>query len=285
VTLIARGAHREAIAARGLRVGDYTVHPRLEPDGPVDAVLLPTKAHDQLAAAPAVRALLGPDTPVVAAQNGIPWWYFHPEPRRIEAVDPGGALSAAIGPERAIGLVAYLGARIPEPGVVEVRPEAGIDIGEPSGDSTPRLRAVAGALRDAGFEVRERDDIRTEIWTKLLGNASFNPISLLTRAGLGTLARDRGTREVIALVMAETVEVARAYGAAPTISIEDRLAITERLGDHKTSTLQDFEAGKPLELAALVDAVIELAGAAGVPVPTLRIVGALAALVATTARG
>jgi 2-dehydropantoate 2-reductase len=288
VTLLARGAHLEAIRVGGLRVvgggEDYTVFPALVADGPVDAVVLATKAHDQLAAAPAVQSLLGPHTPVVAAQNGVPWWYFHPDPRRIEAVDPGGALSAAIAPERAIGLVAYLGAAITGPGVVEVRPEAGIDIGEPTGESTPRLQAVAGALREAGFEVREREDIRREIWTKLLGNASFNPISLITRAGLGTMALDPGVREVIARVMAEVMEVARALGAEPAISIEERLAITERLGDHKTSTLQDFEAGKPLELAALVDAVLELAAFAGVAVPTLRTVSALAALSARTAR-
>jgi 2-dehydropantoate 2-reductase len=287
-TLIARDAHADAIRAGGLTVrGDgesYTVHPRLEPDGPVDAVLLTTKAHDQLAAAPLVRELLGPDTPVVAAQNGVPWWYFHPEARHIEAVDPGGALSAAIPPQRAIGLVAYLGASLPEPGVVAVRPEAGIDIGEPSGESTDRLRAIAGALREAGFVVREREDIRREIWAKLLGNASFNPISLLTRAGLGSMARDPGTREVIAAVMAETMAVARALGAEPAIAIEERLAITERLGEHRTSTLQDFEAGKPLELAALVEAVLELAAYAGVPVPTLRTVGALAFLADRTAR-
>jgi 2-dehydropantoate 2-reductase len=288
VTLLARGRHLDAIRARGLTVTgpqeEYTVHPRLEPDGPVDVVLLTTKAHDQLAAAPAVQRLLGPHTPVVAAQNGIPWWYFHPHARRVEAVDPGGALSAAIPPERAIGLVAYLGASITEPGVVAVRPEAGLDVGEPSGELTPRLQAVAGALREAGFEVRERDDIRREIWTKLLGNASFNPISLITGAGLGTMARDPGVREVIAAVMAEVMAVARAHAAEPAISIEERLAITERLGDHKTSTLQDFEAGKPLELAAIVDAVLELAEHAQVPVPTLRTVAALAALSARTAR-
>ena len=288
VTLLARGAHLEAIRVSGLRVvgggEDYTVFPALVADGPVDAVVLATKAHDQLAAAPAVQELLGPHTPVVTAQNGVPWWYFHPEPRRIEAVDPGGALSAAIAPERAIGLVAYLGAAITEPGVVAVRPEAGIDIGEPTGERTPRLQAIAGALREAGFEVREREDIRREIWTKLLGNASFNPISLITGAGLGTMALDPGVREVIARVMAEVMEVARALGAEPAISIEERLAITERLGDHKTSTLQDFEAGKPLELAALVDAVLELAAFAGVAVPTLRTVSALAALSARTAR-
>jgi 2-dehydropantoate 2-reductase len=261
------------------------VRPRLEAGEPVDAVILATKAHDQLAAAAAVGPLLGPQTPVLAAQNGVPWWYFHPEPRTVEAVDPGGALSAAIPPARAIGLVAYMGARIPEPGVVEVRPEAGLDIGEPSGESTPRLRAIASALREAGFEVRERDDIRREIWTKLLGNASLNPMSLLTGAGLSTLVSDPGTRDVIARVMAETMEVASALGAAPAISIEERLAITERLGDHKTSMLQDFEAGKPLELGALVDAVLELADHAGVEAPTLRTVGALAALAARTARG
>lgn len=276
------------MAANGLRVSgagdEYVVHPRLEPDGPVDAVILTTKAQDQLAAAPLVQELLAPETPVVVAQNGIPWWYFHPEGRVIESVDPDGALSRALPPERALGCVVYMGASVAEPGVVAVRPEAGIDIGEPTGESTPRLALVAGALREAGFEVRERSDIRVHIWTKLLGNASFNPVSLLTRAGLGAMAVHPGTRAVIAQVMEELMAVATALGAAPRISIPERLAITERLGDHKTSTLQDLEAGKAVELPAIVDAVVELADFAGVDVPTLRTVQALADLAAATAR-
>jgi len=288
VALIARGPHLEALRRDGVRVTgaeEYAVRPQATGDaaqvGEVDVVLLTVKAHDQPAAAPAVRALLGGETVVVAAQNGIPWWYFHGRGGgRVEAVDPGGVVSAALPPERALGLVVYLGARLPRPGVVEVRPEAGLVIGEPDGSRSPRLVAVAGALEAAGFPVRVSDDIRTELWTKLMGNAAFNPISVLTRAGLGTMARDPAVRRVAAAIMAETVEVARATGADPTISIDERLAITERLGDHKTSTLQDLEAGKRLELDAIAAAVVELADAAGVAAPTLRTVTALADLLA-----
>jgi 2-dehydropantoate 2-reductase len=296
VALLARGAQLEALCRDGVRVvgayGDgYTVHPPTTGDpkevAAVDAVVLAVKAHDQLAAAPTVRALLAPDGVIVGAQNGVPWWYFHALPgpyegRRVEAVDPGGALSAVLPPVRAIGMVVYLGARIVAPGVVETRPEAGLVIGEPSGARTGRLQAVAGALADAGFPVRVTADIRTEIWTKLMGNVSFNPISLLTRAGLGTMASDPGVRTVIARLMAEAVEVARAVGADPSMPIEDRLAITERLGDHRTSTLQDLEAGKRLELDALTGAVVELADLSGVSAPTLRTIHALVDLEART---
>src|SRR4051812_22791673 len=292
VALLARGAHLEALRRDGVRVVErdgaaYEARPLATDDavevGPVDAVVLAVKAHDQLAAAPAVRALLGPGTPVVVAQNGLPWWYFHGLPgpyegRRIETLDPGDALSAALAPERAIGMVVYLGAEIAAPGVVRTRPEAGLVVGEPGGAPTPRLDAVAGALRDAGFPVRTTADVRTEIWTKLMGNLSFNPISLLTRAGLGTMASDPGVRAVIRAMMEEAVAIARAVGADPTMSIDERLAITARLGDHRPSTLQDLEAGKRVELDALTGAAVELADLTGVPAPTLRTVHALADL-------
>jgi 2-dehydropantoate 2-reductase len=296
VALVARGRHLDAMRRDGVRIhapdGAYTVRPLATADardvGPVDAVLLAVKAHDQAGAGAAVGALLGPQTPIVAVQNGIPWWYFHGlggrwAGRRIEAVDPGGAVSAVLPPGRAIGLVVYLGARVAAPGVVDVRPEAGLVIGEPDGSASARLEAVAGALEGAGFPVRRTPHIRAEIWTKLMGNAAFNPISVLTGAGLGTMARDPGVREVAARVMAEVVEVAGALGAAPAMAIEDRLALTARLGDHRTSTLQDLEAGRRLELDALTGAVVELADLTGVAAPALRTVHALAALV--SARG
>jgi 2-dehydropantoate 2-reductase len=283
VALIARGAHLEALRREGARVTgetEFVADPLATDDpgaiGTVDAVLLTVKAHDQLAVAPLVARLLGPHTAIVAAQNGIPWWYF--SDRHIEAVDPAGALSALLPRERALGMVVYMGATISAPGVVATRPEAGLVIGEPDGSDSPRLAAIAGALTDAGFPVRVSEDIRTELWTKLMGNVAFNQISLLTRAGLGTMAQDPGVRRVVATMMAETVEIARASGADPTISIEDRLAITARLGDHKPSTLQDLEAGKRLELDAIAAAVVELADLGGVEAPTVRTVTALADL-------
>jgi 2-dehydropantoate 2-reductase len=290
VTLIARGAHLAAILEHGVEVTgaeEYVAHPRATADagevGPVDAVILAVKAHDQAAAGPAVSALLGQQTVVVGAQNGIPWWYFHGLPgpfedRRIEAVDPGGAVSAAIAPERAVGLVVYLGADVPQPGTVHTRPEAGLVVGSPAAAGTSRAQGVADVFESAGFPVRRSPDIRTEIWTKLMGNVSFNLISLLTRATLGQICRHPGSRATVSLIMAEAVEIARAVGANPTISIEERLKITERLGEHKPSTLQDLEAGKRLELDAIAGAVVELADLTGRPAPTLRAVYALADL-------
>ena len=289
VTLLARGAHRDAMRAGSVRVRgaeEYDVRVGLDVRGPVDVVFLTVKAHDQ----PAVEMapLLGPHTVVVAAQNGIPWWYFHGlagpfEGRRVEAADPGGAVSARIPPGRALGLVVYMGAVIGPPGTVTVRPEAGLVIGEPSGDASPRLHAMAEALQGAGFPVRVTDDIRTELWTKLMGNAAFNPISMLSGAGLGSMARDPGTRRLVSAAMQEAVAVAAALGSEITISIPDRLAITERLGEHKTSMLQDLEAGKRVELDAILAAPVELAHLTSTPAPTLETLLALATLKARTA--
>jgi 2-dehydropantoate 2-reductase len=278
VALLSRTAGFDEVRVTGTE--EYVARPQITADaasiGPVDAVFLAVKAHDQLAAAPSVQAVLGPETSIIAPQNGIPWWYFPDRP--VQAVDPEGALSALLPRERAVGMVVYLGATLVKQGVVAVRPEAGLVVGEPSGEDTPRLRAIVAALEGAGFPVRVTADIRTELWTKLMGNVAFNQISLLTRAGLGTIALDPAVRRIVAAMMAETVEIARATGADPTISIEDRLAITERLGDHKPSTLQDLEAGKRLELDAIAAAVVELADVAGVDAPTVRIVTALADL-------
>jgi 2-dehydropantoate 2-reductase len=251
--------------------------------GPVDAVLLAVKAHDHGVAGRAAAPLLGPETAVVSVQNGIPWWYFHRqegpyEGRRIEAVDPGGEVTAALAPERAIGCVVFLGAQVAAPGEVHTRPENGLILGEPDGSDSDRLRRIAGALEVAGFPVRRSPDIRTDIWTKLMGNASMNPISVLTRAGLGSIARHTGVRLVVARIMEEVVAIARATGADPTISIEERLAITATLGEHPTSTLQDLLAGKPLELSAITAAPVELAHLTGTPAPTLETVHALASL-------
>jgi 2-dehydropantoate 2-reductase len=295
VTLIARGAHLEALRRGGARIrsadGERTVAVRAEGDaaavGAVDVVIVALKAHDLPAAGPAMAPLLHAETALVAAQNGIPWWYFHgagaPHAgRAIDAVDPGGAVTAALAPRRALGSVVYLGASLAGPGVVATRPEAGLVLGEPDGTASPRLEQVASALERAGFPVRRTPDIRTELWTKLMGNASLNLISVLTRAGLGTMVNDPGTGPLVAQVMTEIVAVAEALGARPQLSIPERLAITGRLGDHKPSTLQDLEAGKRLELDALGAAVIELADLAGVAAPTLRAVYALADLQART---
>lgn len=291
VTLVARGAHLAALQDHGARLrladGERAVAVRAvgtpaEVEGPVDVLLLTLKAHDLPAAAAGLRGLVGPDTTVVSAQNGIPWWWFHPEPRGVAAVDPDGAIARALPPSQALGAVVYLGGSVPEPGTVATRPEAGLVLGEPDGTASERLEAVASLLERAGFPVRRTGAIRMEVWTKLMGNASFNLVGVLTRAGLGTMATDPGTAAILRQVMEEVVAIASAAGGRPELSVEQRLAVAARLGDHKPSTLQDLEAGKRLELDALGAAVLELADAAGVPVPTLRTVYALADLQART---
>jgi 2-dehydropantoate 2-reductase len=289
VALIARGAHLAAMRETGVRVepadGDaYVVQALATGDaaeiGPVDTVLLCVKAHDQAGAGAAyAEALVTPSTTIVAAQNGIPWWYFHPDAgRRVESVDPGGAVSAVWPQAQTIGCVVYLGAEIVQPGTVRTRPEHGLVLGEPDGSDSPRLEAVAAALESAAFPVRRRPDIRTEIWTKLMGNATFNATAMITRAGLASIVQHPGTLKIVRAGMEEVVAVAGALGAAPAVSVEERLAITARLGDFKPSTLQDVEAGRRVELDALLGAVIELAEYAGVAVPTLRQLYALADL-------
>jgi 2-dehydropantoate 2-reductase len=295
VVLVARGAHGAALAGAGARLrGDDGTEERVsvvvaDPAavGPVDVVIAAVKAHDLAAAAPQLARLVGPDTIIVGAQNGVPWWYFHGvggehEGRVVHAVDPGGAVAAALPPAQALGVVVYVGAQVLEPGVVAVRPEAGLVLGEPDGSASPRLAAVAQALEAAGFPVRRTADIRTEVWTKLMGNASLNLLSVLTRAGTASLATDAGVGPLVRRMMDEVVAIAEAAGARPRISVDERLAITARLGDHRTSTLQDLQAGKRLELDALGAAVLELAGLFAVPAPTLSAVYALADLQART---
>ena len=295
VHLVARGANLEALRADGVRVlsarGDFTAHPPATDDpgeiGPVDVVVLGLKAHDYVHAGPLLAPLLGPETAVVAAQNGIPWWYFHGldgpnEGRRIESVDPGGAVSAAIPPERAIGCVVYCSAELEAPGVVRHVEGTRFPIGEPDGTISQRCLGFSEAMKAGGLKCPVEDRIRDEIWIKLIGNAAFNPISVLTRATMAEICRDPGTRALVVALMEETLEVAHRLGATPQITIERRLAGAERVGDHKTSMLQDLEAGRRFELAPIVDAVIELAELTGTDVPSLRAVGAAASLLDRT---
>lgn len=290
-TLVARGAHLQALQAQGGArlvdaAGERTVPVRAvaspaEAGGPVDVVIAAVKAHDLLTAAPTMAPLLHDGTVVVAAQNGIPWWWFHgtDDPgRTLAAVDPTGTVAAALPPACALGSVVYLGASIAAPGVVDTRPEAGLILGEPDGTTSSRLELVASLLERAGFPVRRTTDIRAEIFTKLMGNASINLMSVLTRAGLGTMVNDAGTGPIIERLMREITELAAAAGHPVQLSVEERIAVTRRLGDHKSSTLQDLEAGKRLELDALGAAVVELADVAAVAAPTLRAVYATADL-------
>ncbi|MEU2165671.1 2-dehydropantoate 2-reductase [Streptomyces chengbuensis] len=294
VHLIARGAHLAAMRRHGVRVlsprGDFTarVHATDRPAdvGPVDHVFLGLKANAYAACGPLIEPLLRDGTTIVAAQNGIPWWYFHRhggpyDGQRIESVDPGGAVSAVLAPERAVGCVVYAATELAGPGVVRHLEGTRFSIGEPDRSVSARCLGFSEAMREGGLKCPVEPEVRHDIWIKLLGNISFNPISALTRATMREMCLHRTTREVIGLMMTETLEVAAALGCRPAISVERRLAGAERVGDHRTSTLQDLEKGKPLELDVLLAAVVELAGITGVPVPTLRTVAAISDLLAT----
>ncbi|MFJ8076791.1 2-dehydropantoate 2-reductase [Streptomyces sp. NPDC096176] len=295
VHLIARGAHLTAMRRHGVRVlsprGDFTARPAATDDpsavGPVDYVFLGLKANSYAASGPLVHPLLHGNTAVVAAQNGIPWWYFHGLPgpytgRRIEAVDPGGAVSATLPPERAIGCVVYAATELEAPGVVRHLEGTRFSIGEPDRTVSRRCAVFSDAMIAGGLKCPVEPDLRNDIWIKLLGNISFNPISALSRATMSQICRHRDTKALVETMMHETLEVAAAVGCHPKISVERRLAGAERVGDHKTSTLQDLEKGKPLELDVLLAAVVELAALTRTPVPKLCAVHALADLLAST---
>jgi 2-dehydropantoate 2-reductase len=287
VHLVARGAHLAALREHGVRVrsplGDFAAHPPATDDpgeiGPVDVVFLGLKAHSYAGAADLLAPLLGPDTAVVAAQNGIPWWYFHGaggpyDGRRVESVDPGGAVTRAMPPERAIGCVVYCSTEIEAPGVIRHVEGTRFSIGEPDRTKSERCGDFSAAMRAGGLKCPVRTDLRTELWLKLMGNAAFNPLSALTRATMAEICAHPPSRALVAEIMRETLAVAEALGVSPRVSIEQRLAGAEQVGEHKTSMLQDLEAGRSLELDPIVTAVIELAELTGLDVPALRAVHA-----------
>jgi 2-dehydropantoate 2-reductase len=291
VSLIARGAHLAALREHGVTVlsprGDFHAHPAATDDpaevGPVDAVFLGLKAYSYAGCGPLLAPLLHEETAVVAAQNGIPWWYFHRhggpfDGRRIEAVDRGGATSAAIPPERAIGCVVYCSTELEAPGVVRHSEGTRFSLGEPDRSLSPRCLQLSEALVAGGLKAPVEPDLRDDIWIKLLGNATFNPLSVLTRATLAAICRNPGTRALARTGMQECLAIANALGAHPRIEIERRIEGAEAVGEHRTSTLQDLEAGKRLELDALIVAVVELADLTGTPAPTLRALAASSAL-------
>src|SRR5678815_2113593 len=281
VVLFARGPHLQAMQSRGLRVtsvdGDFEVRPHVTGDlasiGTVDVVFLGVKAHGLTALAPALRPLFGPDTVVVSTQNGVPWWYFQNyggelDGLHLERVDPGGVIASSIEPRRVVGSLAYFATDIAEPGVIHHTEGNRISFGEPDGSKSERAKAIAEALIAAGFRCPVTARFRHEIWVKLLGNVAFNPISALTGGTLEELARHPDTSKVIREIMTETEAVAAKLGLEMPISIDQRMAGAEKVGAHKTSMLQDLEAGRPLELEAVVGAVVELGERLGVPMPS-----------------
>jgi 2-dehydropantoate 2-reductase len=296
--LLARGPHLAAMRRDGVRVVDdgqtWSVRVPCTEDpreiGPVDCVILGLKAYAYGDAGQLLGPLMRAETSVVPAQNGIPWWYFYAhggpyDGRRIESVDPGGAVSAAIPAERVIGCVVYPAAILEAPGVVRHIEGRRLPIGEPSGAITERARALSQAMAAGGLRCPVEERLREQIWVKLMGNAALNPLSALTGATLAEICRFEPTRALATRMMEEVLAVANSLGCEVPVSIERRLAGAERVGDHRTSMLQDLEAGKRLELEALLGAVVELAELTGVDVPALRDVYATVSLLAAVRSG
>jgi 2-dehydropantoate 2-reductase len=295
VTLFARGPHLRAMQEHGVRVksvdGDFEAHPKisenLEEVGPVDVIFLGVKAHGLTQLAPQLKPVLGPHTAVVGTQNGIPWWFFQGwggehEGMHLERVDPGGTIANAIEPRRAIGSIVYFATEIAEPGVIRHTEGNRISLGEPDGTRSDRIRQIAEALIAAGLRSPVTTRIRQEIWVKILGNVAFNPISALTGATLVRMARDPEVSALIRKIMEETVAVGAKLGLEVPITIDQRIAGAEKVGEHKTSMLQDLEAGRPIELEAIVGAVVELGERLNVPMPHTRAVYACTKLLAHT---
>lgn len=291
VSLVARGPHLAAMRDRGLTLvsgdGRRTVPVNCTDDsralGPQDYVILTLKAHSTLPVIEHLEPLLGTDTAIVTAQNGILWWYFHALPgplenRHLQAADPGGRIWRALGPDRAIGCVVYPSCEIVEPGVVRHIEGTRFMVGEPDGSKSARVMALSEVLTAAGLKAPVRRKIRDDIWFKLLGNATFNPVSVLTRATLEQMGRHPETRDVIRRMMTEAVAVATALGVTFAMDIEKRIDAAVDVGAHRTSMLQDFEQGRPLELEALVAAVTEMGRLVSVPTPALDQVLALVRL-------
>ena len=288
VSLIARGPHLAAMRANGLtllkdgetravRVACTDAPAEL---GPQDYVLIALKAHSVPGAVDAMRPLLGPDTAVVTATNGIPYWYFHRhggawEGHRLESVDPGGRQWDGLGPERAIGCIVYPASEVVEPGVIRHVYGDRFPLGEPSGEATGRVRRLSEAFEAAGLKAPVLDGIRDEIWLKLWGNLCFNPISALTHATLDVIAGDAGTRAVARAMMIEAQAIAERLGIRFRVDVERRIDGAGRVGAHKTSMLQDLERNRPMEIDALVAVVQELGRLVGVATPTLDVVLAL----------
>jgi 2-dehydropantoate 2-reductase len=294
VTLIARGAHGAAMAERGVRVlsarGDFAAHPPVTDDlGAVagaDVVFVALKAYSLPEIAPRLGELLAPGAAAVWAQNGIPWWYFQslPEPAQgrprtgLHSVDPGGVIARSIGPEHNVGCVVYCSTQIIEPGVIRHIEGTRFTIGEPDGSVSQRCTQISAAFRAGGLKAPVEPRLRDQIWLKLIGNVAFNPVTALTRATLGELGTAPEMLDLLRAVFGECAEVADRLGIRFPVSLDRRLEAGIAVGDHRTSMLQDLEAGKRLELGCMTGAVVELAGRLGVDVPHLRTVHACATL-------
>lgn len=297
VTFLVRGRNLAAIRERGIRLvtadghEQTALHVKATDDyaaaGPQDLVILAMKAHQLEGVVDALPQLLGPDTVIVPMQNGIPYWYFqrHGGPHegtRVASVDPHGRIAAAIDARRVLGCVVYPASELVAPGVVHHIEGDRFPLGELDGSSSERVQRISACFADAGFKAPVLDDIRAEIWLKLWGNLTFNPISGLTHATLVDICQYPLTRELAASMMREAQAVAGELGITFRVPLDKRIAGAEKVGKHKTSMLQDVEAGRELEIDALLGSVVELARLTGTPTPHIDSVFALVKLLART---
>jgi 2-dehydropantoate 2-reductase len=298
VTLFARGPHLRAMQERGLRVveagGEFVVHPKIVGDlndaGAVDTIFLGVKAHGLTQLAPVLKPVIAENTTVVGTQNGIPWWYFQFEMGeftglRLERVDPGGLIADAIPAKNVLGSIAYFSTDIVEPGVIRHNEGNRLSLGEPDGSRSERGRLIADRLVKAGLRVPFTARLRHEIWVKILGNVAFNPLSALTRGTLVQMVHDPDVSVLIRNIMGEVEAVAAKLGMDLPVSIDQRIAGAEKVGEHKTSMLQDLEARRPMELEAIVGAVVELGERLDVAMPHTRTVYAATKLLDRISRG
>jgi 2-dehydropantoate 2-reductase len=297
VSVVARGAHLRAIEEHGLRLDErgerqvmrVRASERAAELGLQDLVIIAAKAHAMHAAAPAIASLLGPETTLVPAQNGIPWWFPHRagaplEGSRIAAVDPDGSIARSLDPARVVGCVVYMAAAVAEPGLVRRFGGNLLILGEPDGTMSARLERLAAIFAAAGIKIEATPRIRDAVWMKLWGNVAFNPLSVLTGAKMDRMADDPGVRAVLRAAMLECQSVAERLGARFGKDVDARIAEARVIGDFKTSMLQDFEAGRPIEIDALVGAVVELGRRVDIKTPMLEAIGALTRMRATPAR-
>jgi 2-dehydropantoate 2-reductase len=290
VCLVARGAHLDALRANGLtllagekrEVFALRASDRPQDFGPQDVVFICLKTPSIAAMLPRTKALVGRDTVVVPAINGLPWWYFYKEGGRFDGLavaclDPAGTLFEALDPRHILGCVVHAAAQVPEPGVV--RHTAGLEflIGEPDRSSSARAEHIVAAMNAAGFEARHAADIRVEIWLKLTGNLSYNPVAALALAHMDDIHGNPGLLALIRSLIEETMRVAQAYGVRVPITVDERIAIAKKLAGAKISMHQDVEKRRPLEVDAIVGAVVELARKAGIATPMTDAVHALIA--------
>lgn len=291
VTLIDQGSHLEAIRENGLTLEMDGKARNLSiacTDDPAslpaqDLLFIAVKTYSIDAILPQLAALLGPDTIVVNVNNGIPWWYFYGEPEalpeaQLQSVDPGGKQWSLIDPARAIGCVVYPACKIVAPGVIQHVSGNRFALGEPNGEKTDRVKALATLMRDSGLKATVKSRIRDEVWIKLWGNMAFNPISVLTGATLAQICEQADTRKLVKDMMIEAREVAQSFGVKFSIDEDKRIDGAAQVGAHKTSMLQDYESGLPLETDALLGAVQEMGRVAGIATPIIDYVAALLAL-------